>query len=181
MGGRLHLYDWHDNIVRRSGYAAEYCSDFDIVTGQCNTASPGNHFAAVASVPDIAAAIESFGRQMRTIDSIWFHTHGVPGQVSLPGGNLRAGNVSLLRKACDKYLASPAYIYFLGCNVGEGHNGEAFLTVAGSLLLGHGGGSVFASDSVTFSFPLVGQWRPPHANVIEAVVEPGGQVTIEKH
>lgn len=180
MSGRLHLYDGEDNWFRRSGYAAEYCADYHVLTGQCTSDIPGNFHAAAGSINDAAGWIESFGRRMRTIDSIWFHTHGSPGYVHLPKGGMTAANVSVLGSACNMYLGSPGLICFLGCNVGEGAAGETFLRAAGSALLGRIGGSIFSSDSATFSFPLVGQRRPVWSNVVEAAVA-GGAITIRRY
>ena len=45
-------------------------------------------------------------------------------------------------------------------------------------MLGHGGGVVLASTSVTASFPLYGEWLPPWGHVKAAKVSPGGAVVI---
>jgi hypothetical protein len=75
-------------------------------------------------------------------------------------------------------LTANATIGFLGCNVGEGSRGSQFLLNAGSSLLMNGGGTVYASDSVTFSVPAIGQRRPVWSSIKRACVARGGSSRI---
>jgi hypothetical protein len=75
-------------------------------------------------------------------------------------------------------IAAPGRVFFTGCNVGEGPQGDAFLSAAGPAMLAHGGGVMLVSTSVTASFPLYGEWLPPWGHVKAAKVSPGGAVVI---
>lgn len=174
----LHLYDHSDNLLRRMGYAEVYCEDFNVVTGQCYRNRPGILHAAVSSIEEVRSWILTIGVRVRTINSIWFHTHGRPGYIQLLNGGIHTGNVYALHLVCSQYLSMPANIYFLGCNVGEGSCGEQFLRVAGRAMLTHGGGSVFAADSKTSSTPWSGQTLPIWGNPVVAEVQHGGAVQI---
>lgn len=164
--------------MRRMGYAAEYCADYSVRQGRCLSDRPDTIHAAVTSLADVQTQIEAVGKRVLTIDMMWIHTHGAPGYVHLPGGGITESNVGTLRPACSTYLAMPATIIFAGCNVGEGGPGERFLKAAGAAMLGHGGGHIVSSDSVTFSVPLLGQRRPIWSSIVEASVAPGGAVTV---
>ena len=61
---------------------------------------------------------------------------------------------------------------------GEGQEGNDFLLNAGSSLLQSGGGTVYASDSVTFSVPGLGQRGPIWSSVKRVCVDPGGDSRI---
>jgi hypothetical protein len=174
----LHLYDAKDNWLRRAGYAAEYCEDYSTTAGKCLKGKSGNVHAGVSSIDEVKSYIDSIGKSVKTIDMIWFHTHGAPGYVHLPNGGIYETNVATLTPVCSMYLGMPAAIYFLGCNVGEGDTGRKFLKAAGKALLGHGGGRIVTSDSITMSVPGLGQRRPIWSSIVEATVMPGGSVTI---
>ena len=170
----LHLYDYNDNWGRRMGYAEHYCEDYRVTTGQCFKNKPGSLHAAVASIGDVRVWIQAIGRRVRTIHSVRFHTHGAPGYIHLPNGGITAANVATLRPVCTTYVSAPGQVVFFGCNVGEGDRGRAFLEAAGRAMLGHGGGTVHAVDSVTFSVPWLGQRYPIWGDDVTVEIQPGG-------
>ena len=174
----LHLYDYNDNFLRRMGYAEVYCEDYSVSAGRCLQDRPGILHAEVASIGDVISWIRTIGRQVRTIQTLKFHTHGNIGRISLPNGIITAANVIALRPVCSEFLGMPADVQFYGCNVAGGPNGRAFLVAAGRVMLGHGGGRMAASDAGTLSVPGLGQGLPFWANQIVARVYPGGAVKI---
>jgi hypothetical protein len=164
--------------MRRWGYAAEYCESYSVIRAQCDENIPGTSHFAVASLDDVKAAIQLFGTRYQSLEGLWFHTHGNQGYVHLPNGSIRTNNVGELRGVCSRFLAHGATVVFAGCNVGEGTAGADFLMAAGPAMLGHGGGTIYTSDSVTFSVPGLGQRRPVWSSIVTAVVEPGGTVIV---
>jgi hypothetical protein len=175
---QLHLYDSSDNALRRWGYAVHYCEDYNHVTGTCNRDKPGKMHAGIRSVGDVGPYIRLFKGHGRSIDSIYFHTHGAPGYIHLPDGGITAASVWGLNPYSGDIDAG-ATIGFLGCNVAEGQDGTDFLLNAGSSLLMNGGGRVFASDSVTFSVPVIGQRRPIWSSIKVVSVVPGGNSRLD--
>ena len=127
----LHLYDHTDNFLRRMGYAEVYCEDYSVTAGRCLQDRPGILHAEVASIGDVISWIRTIGRQVRTIHTLKFHTHGSIGRISLPNGSITAANVNALRPVCSEFLSMPADVQFYGCNVAEGPNGRATLMTAG--------------------------------------------------
>lgn len=170
---QLHFYDFTDNALRRGGYAAHYCDDYSYIRGACARDKPGMLHAGIDEISDVAPNIRSFRRRGHSIDSIYFHTHGAPGYIHLPSGGIVSGNVWGLN-AISSEISANATVGFLGCNVGEGRKGNQFLLNAGSSLLMNGGGTVYASDSVTFSVPGIGQRRPVWSSLKRVCVAPGG-------
>jgi hypothetical protein len=170
----LHLYDYTDNWLRRMGYAEEYCSDYRVTTGACYRNRPGRLHAGVASIHDVSAWIGLIGMRELSIGSLIFHTHGAPGYVHLPNGGITAANVGTLHAACSRYLVGGAFVGFMGCNVAEGARGEAFLLAAARQMLGRVGGTAFATDSVTFAVPYLGQRSPLWSDAAVATIAAGG-------
>lgn len=181
----LQLYDSTDNRFRRRGYAAEYCNNvFEsyIFPASC-APQPNTIVTPVTSLTDIDNELQRIGGQGQRIDVLMVHSHGLPGQVWIPRYPptlcLDATNVHVLAPACRLSIAAPAKIVFLGCNIGEGQPGEAFLRVAGAHMLGLGGGVMLAPTSVTFSAPgYFGQRVAPWGNMRLATVSPGGAVVV---
>jgi hypothetical protein len=174
---QLHLYDSSDNPFRRWGYAHHYCEDYNVVTGFCSRDKPGMLHAGIRDLAGARNAINLFSGRGHTLNAIYFHTHGAPGYVHLPDGGISVNNVWDLNTVAGN-IAANARIGFLGCNVAEDQEGSDFLLNAGSSLLGVGGGAVYASDSVTFSVPGIGQRRPIWSSVKRVCVEPGGDSRI---
>jgi hypothetical protein len=180
MNYTVHLYDPTDNCERRRGYAAEYCSSLiDSVIDPATCAAPQyTVYTPVKSVGDIDAELNRIGGLGGKISSLLIHSHGAPGRVCIPIKPptvcLAATNVSQLKSACQRAMAPGANVFFLGCNIAEGPQGEAFLRVAGPHMLGVGGGLMFAATSVTLSFPIAGQLLPPWGSTRVAHVSPGG-------
>jgi len=171
--GPLFLYDSTDNPLRRWGYAKEYCDDYRVLTGYCAKDKSGTLHAGVDSLSGAIGWISHFKSRGKTIDKVFFLTHGAPGYVHLPRGGLSTSNASAL-KTVSSDLSAHAIVGFLGCNVAEGPKGDAFLVAAGSAMLGKGGGKVFASDSVTFSVPGLGQRGPLWSTIKVVCIDPGG-------
>ncbi len=167
----LHLYDSSDRRWRKWGYVG--------------TNQPGIIYTGVSGYQDIEDELRRIGGLGGKIDELWIHSHGVPGIIVIPLLGLISGavcldatNVAGLAPLCRMSIAAPGKVFFTGCNVGEGPQGDAFLRAAGSAMLGHGGGVMLASTSVTASFPLYGEWLPPWGHVKAAKVSPGGAVVI---
>lgn len=180
MASRLYLYDWQDNIERRSGYAAEYCADYSFWTGYCVRTNPGSRAFAVSNAKQVPEIIEWAGQQAMSLSHLIFLTHGAPGYVHFPGGGFDLNNISIIQKACENYLIYGGQIEFWGCNVGEGADGAQFLRAVGASALRHGGGTIFCSDSVTMSVPYVGQRFPIWTTIVQADVLPGGATTVRQ-
>jgi hypothetical protein len=164
----LHLYDRTDKWNRRWGYVGKD--------------EPGVIYTGVASYQDIEDELRRIGGLGGRIDELWVHSHGAPGIIGIPYSApavcLDASNVANLAPVCRKAMASPAKVFWTGCNVGEGPQGEAFLRAAGPAMLGKGGGAMLASTSRTDSILFLGEWLPPWAQVRVAKVSPGGAVVI---
>uniref|UniRef100_A0A7V4G675 DUF4157 domain-containing protein n=1 Tax=Desulfobacca acetoxidans TaxID=60893 RepID=A0A7V4G675_9BACT len=172
----LHLYDPSDNPLRRWGYAHHYCEDYNVFTGYCSRDKPGMLHAGIRDLEGVRTWINFFSDSY-TLNAIYFHTHGAPGYVDLPDGGISTENVWDLNTVSEK-IASNAKIGFFGCNVAEGQEGSDFLLNAGSSLLEVGGGIVYASDSITFSVPGIGQRRPIWSKIKVVCVDPGGDSRI---
>jgi hypothetical protein len=129
--------------------------------------------AGVDSLTDAIGYISLFRSHGHTINSVWFHTHGRPGYIHLPREGIDVTNAHRFSEVSGD-LAPSAVVGFLGCNVAEGPSGEAFLLAAGSAMLGTGGGFMFASDSITFSVPGLGQRRPIWSSIKVVCVDRGG-------
>ncbi|MFD2934196.1 DUF4347 domain-containing protein [Spirosoma flavum] len=180
MAVKLYLYDWQDNMERRAGYAAEYCADYSLVASYCAQTNPDSRMAAISSANQVAGAIEQAGRRDLSISHLIFLTHGAPGYVHFPGGGFDRTNIGIIHTACEQFLIYGAQVEFWGCNVGEGTNGSQFLQAVGASALRHGGGTIFCSDSVTFSVPYVGQRFPIWTTIVQANVLPGGATTVRQ-
>lgn len=181
----LHLYDRTDNFYRRRGYADEYCASRIAAIFYPASCTPAVDTinTPVANIKDVENELNRIAGLGKTVDSLWFHSHGVPGVVNISrnGAGLNYldwHTVWSLTPACQKALASPGRVFFAGCNVGEGARGEKFLLAAGAAMLGHGGGIMLAATSRTFSHPGLGQRLPPWGSVRVAKVSPGGAVSI---
>jgi hypothetical protein len=167
----LHLYDSSDRAIRRWGYVG--------------IDQPGIVYTGVSGYQDIENEIRRVGGLGGKIGELWIHSHGAPGVIVIPLSGwfsgalcLDANNVGQLATVCRMFIATPGKVFFTGCSVGEGAPGDAFLRAAGPAMLGHGGGVVLASTSVTASVPWYGEWLPPWGHVKAAKVSPGGAVVI---
>ncbi|WP_018620709.1 DUF4347 domain-containing protein [Spirosoma luteum] len=180
MAVKLYLYDWQDNMERRAGYAAEYCADYSIWASYCARTNPDTRSFAISAASEVAGAIERTGRRDMSISHLIFLTHGAPGYVHFPGGGFTRTNINLIQTVCEEYLMYGAQVEFWGCNVGEGGAGAQFLQAVGASALRHGGGTIFCSDSVTFSVPYAGQRFPVWTTIVQASVLPGGATTVRQ-
>ncbi|AUD01096.1 DUF4347 domain-containing protein [Spirosoma pollinicola] len=180
MAVKLYLYDWQDNMERQAGYAAEYCADYSFWAKHCARTNPDTRAEAIANANQVGPAIDKIGRQDMSISHLIFLTHGAPGYVHFPGGGFNHKNIGMLHTVCEEYLIYGAQVEFWGCNVGEGTAGATFLQAVGASVLKHGGGTIFCSDSVTFSFPYAGQRFPVWTNIVRANVLPGGATTVQQ-
>jgi len=183
----LHLYDSGDNFLRRRGYAAEYCAElFDGFWDPAGCrAQVDTIYTPFASFQDIENELRRIGGLGGKIDLLLIHSHGAPGAIFLRTGLVTmqvcidATNVHLLAPVCQLALPANGRVFFAGCNVGYGSQGETFLRTAGKHMLGHGGGVMLAVTSVTFSIPgVLGQRIPAWGSIRTAKVSPGGTVTI---
>jgi len=167
----LHLYDSSLDWFRQ--------------LGMVGTTQPGVIWTGVSSYQEIEAELQRIGGLGGRIDELWFHAHGAPGIVIMPSYGalvgyvcLDAGNVGQLKTVCFVAMAARARVFFTGCNVGEGAQGDAFLLAAGPAMLGRFGGVMVAATSKTFSVPLVGEWLPPWGHARVAKVSAGGNVVL---
>jgi hypothetical protein len=161
----LHFYDPNDSYLH---------------LWRVGTSRVDDIWKGVTSDSDIFQELRRLGSVGWRINDLWFHLHGSPGVIALSSGVpvISTSSVFLLTNVCLAAMAAPARICWLGCNVGEGPDGEAFLRAAGRAMLGGGGGVMLAATSVVASGPVIGERLPPWAQVRAAKVSPGGAVVI---
>ncbi|PUB78763.1 MAG: hypothetical protein DBO99_06210 [gamma proteobacterium symbiont of Ctena orbiculata] len=169
----LHLYDYTDNALRRKGYKKHYEDEHYLVKDK------RIYHGGVDSIWGVRNFFKLFYLRSGPISDVIFHTHGSRGYIHLPKGPIRSSNVGLLKNACSQYLAKPATVLFLGCNVAEGDKGKEFMRKAATAMLGHGGGVMAAYTSKTMSIPWLGQRIPKWGDRVLAVVDKSGNVTIK--
>ena len=119
------------------------------------------------------------------IDRLDFHTHGNSGFISLGSDQLFYEDIILnfIKKGYEKVFNNNARIFFHGCNVAEGGEGELFLALFGGTFLRKGGGRVGASTGAGYGLSFVGgpsSWHPT-GNTVYAYVQPGGSTSLKNH
>jgi hypothetical protein len=106
----------------------------------------------ITSADDIKKAATGYSG----IKLLIFDTHGAPGHISLSNGD-KVEAISFSFLAPDPtFLGSNARILFLGCNIGEGTDGDKFIDGIAKQLLTGKGGTVGATTAgtIVFNFPF---------------------------
>lgn len=165
----LIFYDPLDHYPRTSGYKV------------VEAAAPNAVVTPALTVADLVNEITFISRLQGPITQISILIHGAPGLVYLRHDPLTTANAARLQPACQYSMAAGARVFLYGCNVGQGTRGVAFITALAQAMVGALGGLVLAVDSVTFSWPLIGERLPPWGTVVAAKAAPGGAVTISYH
>lgn len=83
-----------------------------------------------------------------------FDTHGSPGKIWLPNNTNFEGVDFMIYARYGNFLSRNAQVLFLGCNVGEGPAGDAFLGDVGKFLLRGKGGTVGATTVSNITFQI---------------------------
>ena len=125
------------------------CEKRDYVIGKCSKVHRGSVRAPVKSLKDALFWRDYYSDQGMRFKNFYFYTHGSPGVVSLPGGDITLQNVARFRRV-SRALEINVRILFMGCNIAEGLRGERFLLQFGEKFMGVRGGIIGASDSKTF-------------------------------
>lgn len=115
-----------------------------------------NAMQAITRVDDIKDASNNY----TLVKFLIFDTHGLPGKVCLPTGLPLDGLDLWINMTNKQFLKKDARILFLGCNIGEGCAGDAFLDEVGNrVLMGKGGtlGATTVSNVVLQLGPLASQ------------------------
>ncbi|MBV5304261.1 MAG: DUF4347 domain-containing protein, partial [Chlorobium sp.] len=104
-------------------------------------------------------------------DSIQIISHGAPGSITI--GDTVLDHSSLSQYAdqlatLGKALTTDGDLLLYGCNVGAGEDGLEFVNTLAQLM----GADVTASDDLTGSVALGGDWLEVHSGTIESVVQP---------
>ena len=119
------------------------------------------------------------------IDRLDFHTHGNSGFIALGSDHLYYKDIIeyFAKKGYENVFNSDARIFFHGCNVAEGSEGELFLALFGGIFLRQKGGRVGASTGAGYG--LSWAWGPsswhPTGNTVYAYVKPGGSTSLKNH
>lgn len=145
----------------------------------------------VRSIDDLAALFRRWSRGGERVQHLDFHVHGSP-----QGGAIYLGNDILSWQSIDvrlientgvqRVFKTNCHIAFLGCDVADEANGEAFLAVIGKALLPISGGTVKGNTSWGLQDPFgwlssTHAWHPPTGTWVTATVAPGGSVTLSNH
>lgn len=104
---------------------------------------------AVAGFDDLVQALAAY----TNVGFLILDTHGAPGKVALADGSRIEGlDFRLLRLLPKDLLRRDARVLFYGCNIGEGTDGDDFLTEFGEAAFRGKGGTAGASTATNFSF-----------------------------
>jgi hypothetical protein len=102
----------------------------------------------VTSFGSVLNVLDEFIQQQRRFGNVFFSTHGCPGNVDLPHGNLNISNAHQLRTRAGVFDGQ-GRVLFMGCNVGEDEVGWRFLEAIGCAFVQNG--FVGASTSMVVS------------------------------
>ena len=104
----------------------------------------------VTSAADVGACIRDF----TMVKFLVFDTHGSPGKLWFANGRSFEGIDFITFAQNGQFLKKDARVLFLGCNVGEGKEGDTFLSDIGQFLLKGKGGTVGATTVPNVTFQL---------------------------
>jgi hypothetical protein len=129
------------------------------------------HFMPIDNSNDLIAKMSQLVKDLRVFDRVLFQTHGVPGGITINKDEEMGWPHWDYFKKRQLYKLFPVStrIYFDGCNVGKGQDGEKFLIAVGQALLYLAGGSTFAFDSPGWVFdflPVVGAETTHFGNLV---------------
>jgi hypothetical protein len=138
----------------------------------------GNMAESAYSVRDFSLILNRYNN----LKQINFYTHGNVGYAYLGGGSLSKTNVSLLTPPHTALFQGAGRVLFVGCNIGEGEVGRAFLVAAGQTLLKGHGGIIGATTSFNMSarWGLLDIYKPLWGKLRLIQLDSSGQVIAEK-
>lgn len=114
-------------------------SDEHIAQGARNQGEGGADLVlrGITSFRQAQNILDGFIRQQQRFQSIYFNTHGSPGEVYLPNGSLTMANVHELssRRAV---LEDDSRVLFMGCSVADTNAGWRFLDAVGRTFVSNG-------------------------------------------
>jgi len=145
MPGKLFIYDEEDEDQADDRF------DSDDVTA-----------LAVGSTEELLAALDRLVASHATFDRVLFQTHGASGVIKF--GDHHVYDITLTGRFAGRryHTLFPWYtrIYFDGCNVAVGSEGDKFLTAAGNVFLRISGGETFGWTSYGYGYsgwvPFIG-------------------------
>jgi hypothetical protein len=116
-----------------------------------------------------AATLETALKKYTNIKMLTFDTHGGPGHLSLPKASrdIDAPVIQGIGVRCPSLMVPSGRILFLGCNVGEGADGDTFIAGVAMGFLKGKGGTVGAATGSVYAHHLFGvEWSPSKLGTI---------------
>ena len=161
-------------------------SDIQEAYNKISGSAPNATAYAMGSLIDFTNFLTKYRDSGRCINKLEANTHGSPGNIYFGSDWLDAAMIRRYQgQAFHKVFSPGAAVFFHGCNVAEGDQGNEFLVAFGETFLCGGGGSVVASTSkgVTHIFNQygIGAGKVYHlwGDTKRVFVAPGGRI-IEK-
>ena len=145
-------------------------------------AAPGEIAQKLTSLKSLESVLKDFlAPPSIRVDRLDFHTHGSPGGIALGSERLRYNTLKRFKNmGLDKVFSPTARVFFHGCNVAKGIQGELFLAEFGHIFL-KGGGRVGGSTSLGIANPVGGTTAHFWGQSVYANVKSGGKVTLKRH
>jgi hypothetical protein len=134
----------------------------------------------IKSIHDFINLLTRYRDEGRKIARMEINTHGAPGKWSFGNGTgITKASLSLFRgQGFHAVFSAGARIFFHGCNIADGDEGEEFLKEFGMIFLVGGGGSVAASTSLGFGTGMLGGSKTYHlwGDVVRVYISNDGRV-----
>ncbi|HKB02210.1 MAG TPA: hypothetical protein VKD90_08325 [Gemmataceae bacterium] len=125
--------------------------------------SPEEEVAEMGSIADFVNFLRRLRDAGRRVGSMEFFTHGSPGQIGFGKESFGVRSVQYMDgQGYNTIFAPNARIFFAGCTVAKDYRGIIFLKEFGRVFLLNGGGSVAGTDSVGFSYGVIGFGKMYH-------------------
>ncbi len=139
----------------------------------------------VYSIPSFVRSLNELSDAIFKLDHLTVISHGGPGNIQFPtGDSLSRLNLKELTGIPKEFFSRGARVYLIGCEVGQGVDGEYFMIRLAQKLFGCTGGSLKASNrtNAAFTWPWVSDIFMIPGGPKEAVwktvdVSPVGNVT----
>jgi Domain of unknown function (DUF4347) len=134
----------------------------------------------VTSLVQLHSIFRAVLKNNDVFDEIDFHTHGSPGVVYIWADQLTWGAPlkPFENQGFERIFKPNATITFNGCNVGEGGNGEYFLTEVARVFLKTGG---TVKGNTGLGNGLIRSVWHPFGKWVTATATPGGAVSLAGH